>query len=47
MTINMNGQDRSIKTTEVWNLTDANTFAVKTTRATPNGDITTTVNSAT
>jgi hypothetical protein len=42
MTLNMDGQARSINTIEVWNLTDAKTLAVKTTRTTPNGDMTTT-----
>lgn len=37
-TFDMNGESRTMKTTDEWTLTDANTLSVKTTSASPNGD---------
>ncbi len=41
MTIDMNGETRTINTAEVWTLTDPKTLSVKTSRTTPDGDRTT------
>lgn len=37
-TMNMNGESRTMNSTEVWSLTDAKTLSVVTTSATPNGE---------
>ena len=41
MTFDMGGETRTFNTTEVWSLTDAKTITVKTTRTTPDGEVTT------
>jgi hypothetical protein len=38
----MGGETRAMNTSEAWTLTDAKTLSVKTTRTSPNGDVTTT-----
>ena len=42
-TFDMNGESRTMKTTEEWTLTSANTLSVKSTSATQNGDRVTTM----
>lgn len=37
-TMDMNGESRTMNSTEVWVLTDANTLSITTTSATPNGE---------
>jgi hypothetical protein len=37
-TFDMNGESRTMKTTDEWTLTSANTLSVKSTSASPNGD---------
>ncbi|MCU0462080.1 MAG: hypothetical protein MUF36_08720 [Bacteroidales bacterium] len=41
-TFERDGQSTTIKTTEEWSLTDANTLSIKSTRTSPNGDRVTT-----
>jgi hypothetical protein len=41
-TIDRNGETTTMKTTEEWSLTDANTLSIKSTRTSPNGDRVTT-----
>jgi Tol biopolymer transport system component len=38
-TMDMNGESRTMKSTEVWVLTDAKTITVASTRQSPNGDV--------
>ena len=38
-TMDMNGESRTMKSTEVWSLTDAKTLAVSTTRQSPDGEV--------
>lgn len=38
-TMDMNGESRTMKSTEVWTLTDAKTLSVASTRQGPNGDV--------
>lgn len=42
-TFNMNGESRTMNSTEVWTLTNANTLSVARTMTTQNGDMTTTM----
>ena len=42
-TMDMNGETRTMKSTEVWTLTDAKTLTVNSTRQGPNGDVKTTM----
>ena len=35
----MNGESRTMKSTEIWMLTDAKTLTVNSTRQSPNGDV--------
>jgi dipeptidyl aminopeptidase/acylaminoacyl peptidase len=38
-TMDMNGESRTMKSTEVWTLTDAKTISIASTRQGPNGDV--------
>lgn len=38
-TMDMNGESRTMKSTEIWTLTDAKTLTVNSTRQSPNGDV--------
>jgi Tol biopolymer transport system component len=38
-TMDMNGESRTMKSTEVWTLTDAKTLTVISTRQSPNGEV--------
>jgi Tol biopolymer transport system component len=38
-TMDMNGESRTMKSTEIWMLTDAKTLTVNSTRQSPNGDV--------
>ena len=42
-TMDMNGESMTIKSTEVWTLTDPKTLSVATTRQSPNGEVKTTM----
>jgi hypothetical protein len=37
--MDMNGESRTVKSTEVWALTDSKTLTVSSTRQGPNGDV--------
>ena len=42
-TMEMNGESRTMKSSEVWTLTDAKTISIVSTRNSPNGDVKTTM----
>ncbi|HOW41335.1 MAG TPA: hypothetical protein PL123_12390, partial [Bacteroidales bacterium] len=42
-TFNMNGESRTMNSTEVWTITDPRTITINSTMSTPNGDRTTTM----
>jgi Tol biopolymer transport system component len=42
-TMNMNGESMTMKSTEVWTLTDAKTLTIAATRQGPNGEVKTTM----